>query len=134
MAAPVAVYSSTKTPSSQTRQRVLPSGPGQHMDTGVGRLTGARACASPCLCARVATHTFRVSVSVVLSIMQLLTLSRTPEPSLSLPLNMHPFPSPMSLSPPSSHKPSLPRTPNSMLHADEIRERCSIYPPNPRCF
>lgn len=89
-------------------QSVVSSGPVQHMDKRVGRLTGA----SPCLHARV-PRAFRVSVSVVLSIMQLLTLP--PEPSLSLPLNMHPFPSPKSLSPPSSHKPSLPHTSTACL-------------------
>lgn len=106
MAAPAIVYSSPNTQSSQTQPQVFCLG--SLYPVGAGSTHGHTCwqvdrCVAP-LCA-CAARFFRVSVSVVLSIMQ--TLNLTPEPSLSLPLNMHLFPSPGSLSPPTSHKPSL---------------------------
>lgn len=129
MAVPAAVHSRTKT-LTLSNPAMSPLQPVQRVsvDTRVGRLTGVRVGVCVCtykslsfFCA-CATHAFKVSVSVVQSIMQPLTLCLTPEPSLSLPLKMHPFPSPECLSPPSSHKPT-----DSMLHARQIRKRCSMF-------
>lgn len=116
-------YSSTKKQSDQTQLQALCTAACYTQWAGSAQVDVlaawqvGRVCESLSLCAS-ATHAFRVSVSVVLSIMQLLTLSLTLEPLLSLPLNMHQFPSPKSLSPLSSHK--LPCNPNSMLIADEL--------------
>lgn len=111
-------YSSTKKQSDQTQHCSLlyPAGGSAQVDVLAAWQVG-RVCESLSLCACL-PHMLLVSVSIVLSIMQLLTLSLTLEPLLSLPLNMHQFPSPKSLSPPSSHK--LPCNPNSMLIADEL--------------
>lgn len=82
-----------------------------------GRLTGVWVCTSPCFeCVCAPQMLLRVSVSVVQSIIQLLTLSRPPEPLLSLPLKMHPFPRP-SLCP-------LPVPTRPLCHTHKERAQC----------